>query len=257
MAELTWENGQLAMHSLGPPRVPAKPLNSTSTWDKPRAAGGTLESIVNQATRFPQYRGDELVPWLDHHHHRAAAVAAAASSSAAMTMDALVPCSNRSDDRTTAHVMESIPVARGTCVVGCSTRMGSCNGPAGTQDDVEVRARGGAARVPLTPEYWSSKEQQQSASGCSSATFGKDHSGRHQQQLTTTVDTTYDKDLDLGMGMGFTYTSSLGSPENTSSATPSRHCNTKPTTADDHDSVCHSRPQAIINFFFFFFFSHN
>ncbi|XWS77265.1 hypothetical protein CRYUN_Cryun01aG0246300 [Craigia yunnanensis] len=224
VAELTWENGQLAMHSLGPPRVPAKPLNSTSpseyTWDKPRASG-TLEAIVNQATCFPYRKasldggGDELVPWLDHQRTAAAGVA----SSATMTMDALVPCSNRSEDRTT-HVMESLPGLGGACVVGCSTRVGSCSGPAGTQDD-EVpitgkRAR--AARGPVTPE-WSSKEQSASASG------------RDSQHVT--VDT-YEKYL----GMGFTSTS-LGSPENTVSARP---C-TKGTPADDHDSVCHSRPQ--------------
>ncbi|XVF79831.1 hypothetical protein PTKIN_Ptkin15bG0021300 [Pterospermum kingtungense] len=216
VAELTWENGQLAMHGLGPPRVPVKPLNSTApskyAWDKPRATG-TLESIVNQATRFG-CGPDELVPWLDH--HRAAAVTAA--SSATMTMDALVPCSNRSEDRTTTHVMESMPAQ-----VGCSTtRVGSCSEPVGTQDDVEeVLKRARAARVPVTPE-WSSKEQ--SASG--SATFS--------QHLT--IDT-YEKDL----GMGFTSTTSLGSPENTSSAT-ARPC-TKATTTDEHDSVCHSRPQ--------------
>ncbi|XVF22763.1 hypothetical protein REPUB_Repub12eG0199000 [Reevesia pubescens] len=233
VAELTWENGQLAMHSLGPSRVPVKPLNSSSpskytNWDKPRASG-TLESIVNQATRFPHRKtgldggaGDELVPWLDHHR-------AAAASAGTMTMDALVPCSNRSEDRAT-HVMESIPGLGGTtCVVGCSTRVGSCSGPAGTQDEEELlngkRAR--AARVPVTPEL-SSKEQ----SGSASATFERDS---HSQQ--TTVDT-YEKDHTLGVC--FTSTTSLGSPENTSSAKPS----TKTTTVDDHDSVCHSRPQA-------------
>ncbi|KAJ6400386.1 hypothetical protein OIU84_015940 [Salix udensis] len=30
VAELTWENGQIAMHGLGPPRVPSKPVASTS-----------------------------------------------------------------------------------------------------------------------------------------------------------------------------------------------------------------------------------
>ncbi|XVF33555.1 hypothetical protein REPUB_Repub17cG0178400 [Reevesia pubescens] len=232
--ELTWENGQLAMHGLGPPRIPAKPLNSTSpvkyTWDKPRASG-TLESIVNQATRFPYFKatisggGDELVPWLEQHR---VAATAAAPSSATMTMDALVPCTNRSD-RTT-HVMESIPGLGGTaCVVGCSTRVESCSGAAGTQDDEVVlltgkRAR--AARVAIAPE-WSSKDR----SGSASATFGRD--SQH-----VTVDT-YEKDLGMG---GFTSTTSLSSPENTSSARPCTKA-TSTTTADDHDSVCHSRPQ--------------
>ncbi|OMO69522.1 hypothetical protein CCACVL1_19455 [Corchorus capsularis] len=184
VAELTWENGQLAMHSLGPPRVPTKPsLNSTAptkyAWEKPARASGTLESIVNQATQFPY---------------------------PTMTMDALVPCSNRSEDRTT-HVMESIPGLGGTCVVGCSTRVGSCSGPAGNQEEEVLLTgkRAKEARVPVAPE-WSSKDQ--SACASASATFGRD--SQH-----VTVDT-YEKDL----GVGFTSTS----PDNTS------------TKADDHDS---------------------
>lgn len=200
------------MHSLGPSRVPVKPINSTSpsnkySWDKPRATG-TLESLVNQATTNFPYRkvslhggGDhELVrsSRLDKDNHRAVTVAA--SSSATMTMDALVPCSNnRFEDQTTTNVMESIPGAGGrlgstTCVVGCSTRVGSCSGPADTQDDeilLTAGKRAGAARVPVTPE-WSSKDQQISAS--SSATLEKD------------------------LGVGFTSTS----PENTISSATAR-----------------------------------
>ncbi|GMI99085.1 unfertilized embryo sac 10, PHYTOCHROME INTERACTING FACTOR 8 [Hibiscus trionum] len=202
VAELTWENGQLAMHSLGPPRLLPKPLNST-TWDKP-PAGGTLESIVNQATCFPYgpYRkpsldsgAEELVPWLDHHR--------GAASSATMTMDALVPCSNKSEERT-------MPGLGGTCVVG------SCSGTVNTQDDevgLLTGKRSRAARVPLAPE-WSSKEQSASAS----ATFGRD--------------VAYEKDF----GVGFTSIS----PENTSPARPynnNSNTNTKPTTVDDHDSA--------------------
>ncbi|MBA0859859.1 hypothetical protein Goshw_011512 [Gossypium schwendimanii] len=228
VAELTWENGQLAMHGLGPARVPAKPLVSNPpskyTWDKPRA-NGTLESIVNQATRVPYLKvslddgRDELVPCLNQHRE-------AAASSATMAMDALVPCSKRTEGRT-AHAMESIPGLGRTCLVGGSTRVGSCSGRAGTHDD-EVLVSGKrkrAARAPLMPE-WSSKEQSASAS----ATFGRERDSR-----CVTLDT-YEKDF----GMGFTSTS-LGSPENASSTKP---CTKATTTADDHDSVCHSRPQA-------------
>uniref|UniRef100_A0A1J3HTF9 Transcription factor UNE10 n=1 Tax=Noccaea caerulescens TaxID=107243 RepID=A0A1J3HTF9_NOCCA len=88
VAELTWENGQLGLHGLGPPRVTAPSKYSTG-------AGGTLESIVDQATRLPKPR-DELVPWF---HHRSST-----------TMDALVPCSNPQDQQR----------------VG-STRVGSCS----------------------------------------------------------------------------------------------------------------------------------
>ncbi|KAA3462100.1 transcription factor UNE10-like isoform X3 [Gossypium australe] len=213
VAELTWENGQLAMHSLGPQRVVAKQLNAT-TWDKPRASGGgggTLESIVNQATCFPYgskdsvgVGGDELV-WLDHHR----VSAAAASSSATMTMDALVPCSE--DKTTTEHVLESMPGlgGGGTCMMGCSTRVGSCSGTVNTQDDV-TRKRAKAARVQVAPPEW-----EQSASA--SATFGRD------SHRNVTFDK-YDKDF----GVGFT-SISHGSIENTKTATD-----------NDHDSASHS-----------------
>ncbi|KAL4366830.1 hypothetical protein GQ457_05G000150 [Hibiscus cannabinus] len=138
LAELTWENGQLAMHNLGPPRLLPKPLNST-TWDKPHA-GGTLESIVNQATCFPFRKpclhsgAEELVPWLE------------LDSSATMAMDALVPCSNKSEDRTTHRMPE---------LGGCSTRVGSCSGTVNTKDNEVLVLTG--------------KRKEQSAS----ATFGR------------------------------------------------------------------------------------
>ncbi|XP_013610255.1 PREDICTED: transcription factor UNE10-like [Brassica oleracea var. oleracea] len=72
VAELTWENGQLGWNSLGPTQVPASSKNL-------RSAGGTLESIVDQATRFPNPKPtDELVPWFHHRSSRAG-------------LDALVP----------------------------------------------------------------------------------------------------------------------------------------------------------------------
>lgn len=246
VAELTWENGQITMHGLGPPRVPVKPLNATTapskyTWEKPRA-GGTLESIVTQATRLPlpkppfddtgggavsgsaPARADgvkELVPWFDHPR----AVAAAGTVSTNMTMDALVPCSKRlnSNQTSTTRVMDSVPVT-GTCVVGSSTRVGSCSGAA-TQDENAFLPdkRAGVARVVAAPEWSSRPEPSVSAS----ATFGRD-----SQQVTLD---TCERDL----GMEFTSTTWPESPENTSSGVP---CS-KATTADDHDSVCHSRAQ--------------
>ncbi|XP_013693603.2 transcription factor UNE10-like [Brassica napus] len=72
VAELTWENGQLGLHGLCPPRVPAPSKYSTG-------AGGMLESIVDQATRFPNPKpADELVPSFHHRYSR-------------VGMDALVP----------------------------------------------------------------------------------------------------------------------------------------------------------------------
>ncbi|KAL2667323.1 hypothetical protein AAZV13_01G062400 [Glycine max] len=207
VAELTWENGQLSMHGLGLPRVPVKPPTAVTnkyTWEKPRASG-TLESIVNQVTSFPHrgkptplnggggggVYGNFRVPWFDPH--------ATATTTNTVTMDALVPCSNREQSK---QGMESVP--GGTCMVGCSTRVGSCCGGKGAKGH-EATGR------------------DQSVSG--SATFGRD--SKH-----VTLDT-----CDREFGVGFTSTS-INSLENTSSA---KHC-TKTTTVDDHDSVSHSKP---------------
>ncbi|THF96314.1 hypothetical protein TEA_028745 [Camellia sinensis var. sinensis] len=233
VAELTWENGQLAMHGLGTPRVPNKPPPTSSatttkyTWEKPRA-GGTLESIVNQATCCPIFKpsigsgtmNEDLVPWFDHHHR-----AAAASATATMTMDALVPCSTRAKD-TSTHVLKR--TSNSTCMVGSATPVGSCSGANTFENNggdcgggVMKRARV-AARVPVAAVEWSSRDN--SVSG-----------GSVSRQLTT-IDTG-ERELDV---CGFTSTS-MGSPENTSSAKQCTKATT--TTADDHDSVCHSRPQ--------------
>ena len=236
------------MHGLGLPRVPTRSSIVTTsttttpskyTLEKPRA-GGTLESIVNQATSLPHHGkssfhgagggdgdgdfggvyGNLLVPWFDP--HRAGAVAAAASNT--VTMDALVPCSNRAEEQS-RQVMDSIPRRLGACMVGCSTSAGSCGGgTTATQEEGALLAtaakRARVARVPVSAQELSSKGQ--SVSG--SATFGRD--SQH-----VTLDT-----CDREFGVGFTSTS-MGSPENTSSA---KQC-TKTTTVDDHDSVCHSR----------------
>ncbi|KAF9687703.1 hypothetical protein SADUNF_Sadunf02G0120600 [Salix dunnii] len=221
VAELTWENGQLAMHGLGQPRVPAKPIAFTSpskhAWDKPRACG-TLESIVNQATCIPQCNKQtfdnigaehELVPWFNHHR---------VSASATMTMDALVPCSKRSDQERTTHVIDSSPAGLGTDgVVGCSTRVGSCSAPTATQNEAGLltRKREKVARVPAQPEW--SRDQ--------SVNRGAAFSKKDSQQVT--VDS-----CERELGVGFASTS-FGSEENTSSGT--KPC-TKTITADENDS---------------------
>ncbi|KAE8038660.1 hypothetical protein FH972_011141 [Carpinus fangiana] len=234
------------MHGLGPPRVPVKSTTCNtsaskySTWEKPRASG-TLESIVNQATRLPSLNrkpfdgagAEDLVPWFDNHHRAVADAAAAASNT--MTMDALVPCSNRTSDvdqgQGQGQVQVQVMDGLGTCVVGCSTRVGSCSGAAdggggGTKEkDVDVVFAGRRAAEARVPAEWSSRDQ--SATG--SATCGMD--SQH-----VTLDTC---DMDLGIGITST---SLGSPEHTSSAgKPCTKATT--TTTDDHDSVCHSPPQ--------------
>ncbi|KAF7137918.1 hypothetical protein RHSIM_Rhsim07G0032300 [Rhododendron simsii] len=227
VAELTWENGQLAMHGLGPPRVPTKYPN----WDKPRA-GGTLESIVNQATYLPQGKsgsGDEPVPWFNHHRP------AASSASATMTMDALVPCSTTSrggggaGQRTAStwtHVMDGL----GKHVVGCSTRVGSCSGAKSCDDEVLLK-RARVARKQVVAQEWSYSRDNNSMDG--SATFGR-------ESWELTLDTC---DRELGTSGGFT-TTSMGSLGNTiSSALQSTKATTTATT-DDHDSVGQSRFQA-------------
>ncbi|XP_047945805.1 transcription factor UNE10-like [Salvia hispanica] len=114
VAELTWENGQLAMHGLGVPRVVGKQSASASpaTWDKPRA-GGTLESIVNQAAFYPPPPDAKyLMPWFES--HCAAMANPGPTGSVTATMDALVPCA------TNVHGHERQE---------CSTRVGSCAAP--------------------------------------------------------------------------------------------------------------------------------
>ncbi|KAM5554765.1 transcription factor UNE10 [Rosa sericea] len=208
VAELTWENGQVAMHGLGLPRLPSKP----ASWDKPRATG-TLESIVNQATctlpRFskPPFNNtitsatgggaNEVVTWFDHLRR----VATSGAPSNTMTMDALVPCRNNQPDEPNSSLMidseVSVPGVLGSSgtgmINGCSTRVGSCSATATHDEDTRrlEKHKAGVARVPATPE-WSSRSP--SVSG--SATFGMD-----SQQVT----------LD--------------------------------TKGSDRDSVCHSRPQ--------------
>ncbi|KAL8028324.1 hypothetical protein ABFS82_14G148700 [Erythranthe guttata] len=218
VAELTWKNGQLAMHGLAPSRVVNKP--PTAAWEKPRA-GGTLESIVNQATtqRLPKFAAGmnpkELVPWFDN--HRAAASAAAnsgptASASLTVTMDALVPCRNnipRNDDdehnpENSAHVLEY--------VVGSSTHVGSCSGAAAHGGRSALAAACGCKVVGAT------------AAASESATFG----GR---------DDSFQVTLDTCGGLTST---SMWSPENTSSGKEYSR-----TSAEDHDySGCRSRSQS-------------
>ncbi|XP_004289799.1 PREDICTED: transcription factor UNE10 [Fragaria vesca subsp. vesca] len=194
VAELTWENGQVAMHGLGLPRLPSKP----PSWDKPRATG-TLESIVNQATgtnlpRFSKLPFDntltsatgggtnnELVTWFDHHR----SVATSGAPSNTVTMDALVPCrNNQSDEPNSSHLIDSLVSVPGVLgssagtglINGCSTRVGSCSVAAAHGENTRRMEKHAAsvARVPSTPE-WNSRSP--SVSG--SATFGLD-----SQQVT-------------------------------------------------------------------------
>ncbi|KAK9148273.1 hypothetical protein Scep_007030 [Stephania cephalantha] len=237
VAELTWVNGQLAMHGLGPPRVLAKPFPAAkyaAMWDKP-SVGDTLESIVNQATTTttlplplpptqPQQKlpltattaaaanADALPCWFDHYHLRPTSAA-----HPSLAMDALVPSSSLNDstsrhvpDPTSAEMRITTPsttIGVGSGGGGSSTHVGSCSGTGaiGRRSRREERV----ARVPtgLSGE-----------SASASATFG----------LTANT-------LDLETGFGSTSTQ-----ENTTAGIPSPSY-TKHTTVDDRDSVAHSR----------------
>lgn len=224
------------MHGLGAPRLTSKNTAimtspaKYSTWDKP-PAGGTLESIVNQATTvLPKSNsaiddggqvGEELVSWFEDNQRLGIPDGAAASVA---LRDALVPCTNQ--ERFT-QVLESLPG------IGTSTRVGSCSGAASLENGGGGGGGGGReVRLARFTHDWSSRLDQ-SVTG--SATCGLE-SG---PQLTLD---TCERDLGTAGATGFTSTS-LGSPGNTSSAGKE---STK--SGDEHDSVCRSRNQAR-NFF--------
>ncbi|GAV69282.1 HLH domain-containing protein, partial [Cephalotus follicularis] len=175
VAELTWENGQLAMHGLSPTPMPAR--SQVGNWEKPRSSG-TLESIVNQATGLPQRkatvdrsRENQLPEWIETHR-------GVVSTTMTMTMDTPVPCSS---------MMDSVSEITGSCTLRCPTVVGSCSVASTQDEDVPLTE----ARVTVPPE-WSSKDF-----------------GRNQNSQCENVDTCQ---RDLGVGLTST---SFGSPENT------------------------------------------
>uniref|UniRef100_A0A7N0UY17 BHLH domain-containing protein n=2 Tax=Kalanchoe fedtschenkoi TaxID=63787 RepID=A0A7N0UY17_KALFE len=181
VAELTWENGQLALHGLGQPRT-------SGAWqDKHQPGSGTLESIVNQATCFfnPNDKSS-----FDHR---------APTASAAMVMDALVPlCSNTNNNNcncnnnnNNGNNPDEDSNARGT--VG-HTHVGSCS--AGMK-----RTRQGVRQVPVVGQDWSARSE---------------YSANSSRQQQVTVDTCTERDQGT---TAFTSTS-VWSAENTSSGMP-------------------------------------
>ncbi|XP_068635958.1 transcription factor UNE10-like [Aristolochia californica] len=214
VAELTWENGQLAMHGLGLPRPAGKATASSKyTWNK-TGAGGTLESIVNQATGLPQGNAapssDDLLPWFDQHR--------AAAAGANLTMDALVPCAWRADsaDEHSNRVPDTIVVSStrvGSCsvakkdvVAGCGDDGGGGGGGGGGGDGVRKRAK-------VASGFFAGNSRNQSVN--------------RSESLQVTRDSC---EIDLS------------SQENTSYGKPGSS-GSKPTTIDDHDSVSLHRNQ--------------
>ncbi|KAF5178095.1 transcription factor UNE10-like, partial [Thalictrum thalictroides] len=215
VAELTWENGQLALHGLGPPRIigGSKPVSSKYTWEKPRASG-TLESIVHQAVQLGPCGApichDELVPWLFDHQQRAIGTAGT------MTMDAMVPASSNSSHFVN-NSANQITDPNHRRVPRKSTRVESSGGTTSFERGKEreertVRKRTRVPRAVMTRERCS---RNQSVS--ISDTFGRD-----SRQVGA-------DSCDMDLDMGFTSTS-LDSDTNLN-------------TLDDRDSVSHTRPQ--------------
>lgn len=183
------------MHGLGQPRVGSKYM-----WDK-TCVGGTLESIVDQATLLPNHKlvgnsNNEVVPWFNNHKSQATRVTASSTG----IVDALVPSTNTREGSSLVAIDS-----------GIGTHVESCSGATVPFEKLRAEVAG------VAPNECSSYPDDNSVS--ESATFCK-----HTRQLT----------LDTCDNLqGFTSTS-LG---NTSSG---KHC-----TAEDHDSVCHSKRQVL------------
>nr|XP_019709250.1 transcription factor UNE10 isoform X2 [Elaeis guineensis] len=98
VAELTWENGRLGLHGLGHPRI-EKPIPkqassssaAATAWEKPRPSG-TLEAVVDQATRAP------LLPWNPSPDLASWLAGPSPHRSSPAVMDALVPCAATPSD---------------------------------------------------------------------------------------------------------------------------------------------------------------
>ncbi|KAL0538187.1 hypothetical protein IC582_027190 [Cucumis melo] len=238
VAELTWENGQLAMHGLGLPRVTGKVQNSGGggggggvgskfTWDnKPARASGTLESLVNQGTRHGKNNisfdintddtahggANDLAPWFSDHHRQ---------TTTASTADAMVPCDGDKSATAGGSAAKSsdIPVVAREEDEDC----GVIHGKRGRV----------VARVVHASGEWSTCRNQISVSG-----------NRESGQKVTLNSTRVRNFAAVDGSVGFTATTatSQGSLDNTTSDKPCVK-NTTVTTTDDHDSVCHSTHQ--------------
>ncbi|CAL9146092.1 unnamed protein product [Musa hybrid cultivar] len=114
VAELAWENGQLALHGLVPPRTGAKPRADAacSKHHLHHHPSGTLESVVNQATGAAA-RSPVLEGWLRR--------------SASVAVDALVPCQ---DDVASNRIADpdAPPCCKRARMVGVCSSQGSAAG---------------------------------------------------------------------------------------------------------------------------------
>ncbi|XP_070038004.1 transcription factor UNE10-like isoform X2 [Nicotiana tomentosiformis] len=154
VAELTWENGQLGMHGLGPPRMPNnnKPLFNSYTWDNKAHVGGTLESIVNQAIGIPHDHrksavdgGGDREEDLVHCFDKCLVNTQASTATVSVAMDALVPSFAHPQN---FHQGEQLPThvpGITTCLIGDSTHVISRSGDVNRTDGEMSRAKIGAS----------------------------------------------------------------------------------------------------------------
>ncbi|XP_049933458.1 transcription factor UNE10-like isoform X2 [Nymphaea colorata] len=219
VAELTWENGQLAMHGLGPPKpATCKPAGNRHAWEAGGhpTANGTLECIVKQGTSFrvpdkvpgaPQPA--DLPPWF---------------------RDALVPCAPAPVPTPTLQgragtdrlALDLPPTSNlSTCVGSCQSPFPSCHAHGKKEGRPEAECQN-IATVPEVNRLGSSlcvserPETIRSFSRVGSGTMG---TGYPSTALDTCGTSDYAGELNT----------SLGSPENSS------------TIKDDQGSVSHTR----------------
>ncbi|KAF3795209.1 Transcription factor [Nymphaea thermarum] len=207
VAELTWQNGQLAMHGLGPPKSSScKPLPK-QVWERHQASG-TLECIVNQGTGLPDkpspvHEAKDLSPWF---------------------RDALVPCSISDAPKPTLPGSDGVlhrPLFEHTMGSDSGAYAGSCKGALPGLDDRGRHEKMGAQTQQYSKRQKLAVGPEASRSGANlsisgSATFGRD-------------DTFVSVDTYETSGHVDGLTTPVRSPENTSTA------------KDEQDSVCHSR----------------
>ncbi|XP_009411572.3 transcription factor UNE10 [Musa acuminata AAA Group] len=114
VAELAWENGQLALHGLVPSRTGAKPGADAACGKQHlhHHPSGTLESVVNQATGAAA-RSPVLEGWLRR--------------STSVAVDALVPCQ---DDVASNRIADpdAPPCCKRARMVGVCSSQGSAAG---------------------------------------------------------------------------------------------------------------------------------
>ncbi|XP_057510779.1 uncharacterized protein LOC130793156 [Actinidia eriantha] len=199
------------MNGLGPPLVYNKPLDTSSPtknkWGEKSRAGGTLESVVKQATLFRR----ENLPWT-----AAETISCHASMTTAPPPPGTLWCRPPPQRW-----------GKGLACAAWGARLVWDRVVVSNSRDKRPLKRAKMARVPVAHDDDSDSRSE---------------SGRDSWQLTSGS-----REWELG-ARKFT-SSSMGSPENTSSD----EWSTEATTNDDRDTVCHCRSKAIFVLLIFYF----